>query len=101
MGIYIQGVDMPKQDELLQIRIYDDEKVSRIYDIKCQQIGTAIEIPNDAVPQLKQTDTLIIADALQYLAKDTERHLSDRTRADALREQFLKYGARMKGGDDE
>lgn len=56
----------------------------------------------DAVPQLKQTDTLIIADALRYLAQDTERHLTDRTRADALRQQFLKYGASMcKGGDDE
>lgn len=56
----------------------------------------------EAVPQLNQTDTLIIADALRYLAKDTERHLSDRTRADALRQQFLKYGASMcKGGDDE
>ena len=49
----------------------------------------------EAVPQLKQTDTLIIADALRYLAKDTERHLADRTRADALRQQFLKYGASM------
>lgn len=55
----------------------------------------------DAVPQLKQTDTLIIADALRYLAQDTERHLADRTRADALRQKFLKYGARMKGGDTE
>ena len=56
----------------------------------------------EAVPQLRQTDTLIIADALRYLAKDTERHLVDRTRADALRQQFLKYGASMcKGGDDE
>ena len=56
----------------------------------------------DAVPQLRQTDTLIIADALRYLAKDTERHLADRTRADALRQKFLKYGASMcKGGDDE
>ena len=55
----------------------------------------------DAVPQLRQTDTLIIADALRYLAKDTERHLVDRTRADALRQQFLKYGASMcKGGDE-
>ena len=49
MGIYIQGVDIPKQNELLQIRIYDDGKVSRIYDIKCQQIGTAIETPNELV----------------------------------------------------
>lgn len=43
MGIYINDVDMPKQDEILQIRIYGDGKVSRVYDIECQQIGTAIE----------------------------------------------------------
>ena len=55
----------------------------------------------EAVP-LKQTDILIIAVALRYLAQDTERHLTDRTRADALRQQFLKYGASMcKGGDAE
>lgn len=58
--------------------------------------NTATEaLSADAVPQLKQADTLIIADALRYLAQDTERHLSDRTRADALREQILKYGASM------
>lgn len=33
MGIYINGIDMPKQDELLQIRAYGDGKVSRVYDI--------------------------------------------------------------------
>ena len=43
MGVYISGVDMPKQDEILQIRIYGNGKVSRVYDIKCQQVGTAIE----------------------------------------------------------
>lgn len=65
-----------------------------------QVIMTIPALPSaDAVPQLRQTDTLIIADALRYLAKDTERHLVDRTRADALRQQFLKYGASMcKGG---
>ena len=74
----------------------------------CTEIRKAIirllkALPSaDAVPQLRQTDTLIIADALRYLAKDTERHLVDRTRADALRQQFLKYGASMcKGGDEE
>lgn len=62
-------------------------------------VNSPISISADAVPQLKQTDTLILADALRYLAQDTERHLSDRTRADALRQQFLKYGASMcKGG---
>lgn len=66
-------------------------------------LNVAIEaLSAEAVPQLKQTDTLIIADALRYLAQDTERYLTDRTRADALRQQFLKYGASMcKGGEDE
>ena len=49
----------------------------------------------EAVPQLKQTDTLIIADALRYLIKDTERHELDRTRVEELREQILQYGASM------
>lgn len=48
MGIYVNGIDMPKQNEILQIRIYGDGKVSRVYDIKCQQIGTAIETTNEA-----------------------------------------------------
>lgn len=61
-----------------------------------QYIGKYIENMDSADrPTLKQTDTLIIADALRYLAQDTERHLSDRTRADALREQILAYGASM------
>lgn len=52
--------------------------------------------------QLRQTDTLIIADALRYLEEDTERHPSDRARAEILRGQMLQYGASMcKGGEDE
>lgn len=47
MGIYINDIDMPKENEILQIRIYDDGKISRVYDIECQQIGTAIETPNE------------------------------------------------------
>lgn len=49
MGIYVKGVDMPKENEILQIRIYDDGKVSRVYDIECQQIGTAIETTNELI----------------------------------------------------
>lgn len=74
-----------------------NQAIQYVSDIILQNLPSA-----EAVPQLKQTDTLIIADALRYLALDTERHLADRTRADALRQQFLKYGASMcKGGDDE
>ena len=60
-----------------------------------------LAIPSaEAVPQLKQTDTLIIADALRYLAKDTERHELDRARAEELREQILRYGASMCSSAD-
>ena len=52
-------------------------------------------LPSAEAVQIKQTDTLIIADALRYLAKDAERHPSDRARAEALREQILQYGASM------
>ena len=61
----------------------------------------AVVIPCDAEvvsadrPTLKQTDTLIIADALRYLVQDTERHEADRTRAEELRKQILQYGASM------
>ena len=61
----------------------------------------AVVIPCDAEvmsadrPTIKQTDTLIIADALRYLVQDTERHESDRTRAEELRKQILQYGASM------
>ena len=84
---------------LKEIRVYECYPKSASEETK-EAIDMAIEaLSADAVPQLKQTDTLILADALRYLAKDTERHLVDRTRADALRQQFLKYGASMcKGG---
>ena len=52
-------------------------------------------LPSTDRPTLKQTDTLIIADALRYLAEDEERHEIDRARAEKLREQVLAYGARM------
>ena len=97
--------------EAISIRIPSAETTGALDDAIAKYVAdgymlppsTLTELPSaDAVPQLKQTDTLIIADALRYFALDTERHLSDRTRADALRQQFLKYGASMcEGGDDE
>ena len=59
-------------------------------------IGKYVErMPSISAEPISQTDSLIIADALRYLALDTERHLSDRTRADALRQQVLKHGASL------
>lgn len=66
-----------------------------VYGEYALAIQVAIEALSAEAVQLKQTDTLIIADALRYLAQDTERHDLDRARADALREQILKYGASM------
>lgn len=62
------------------------------YEVAEKALST---LPSADRPTLKQTDTLLLADALRYLAQDTERHLSDRTRADALREQILTYGASL------
>lgn len=42
-----------------------------------------------------QTDTLIIADALEYLEQDIERHDEDRAKARELRKQILEYGTSM------
>lgn len=58
-------------------------------------IALLSSLPSAEAVQLRQTDTLIIAGALRYLAEDTERHPSDRTRAEELRKQFLQYGASM------
>lgn len=52
-------------------------------------------VPTADIPTIKQTDALVIADALRYLALDKERNLEDRVRADVLREQILQYGASM------
>ena len=99
------GADLISRADVLKFPIrldhYDEEHGNRDFVLGIESVMEYVEaLPSaDAVPQLKQTDTLIIADALRYLAKDTERHLVDRTRADALRQQFLKYGASMcKGG---
>ena len=73
---------------------YEDYDSGCIGGLK-KAIRTLNALPSADRPTLKQTDTMIIADALRYLIKDTERHELDRTRAEELREQILKYGASM------
>lgn len=46
MGIYIKGMEMPKDGELLCINIYPDGKVCINLDLKCKQIATAVPIPS-------------------------------------------------------
>ena len=89
-------------DEAIKILKIELEPVDPLFSEVQQALDMAIKaLSTENVPQLKQTDTLIIADALRYLVDDTERHKLDRARAEKLREQYLLYGAKMKGGDTE
>lgn len=64
-------------------------------------IQYAIDNAPTAVPpvtptvKVQQADTLIIAAALQNFTQDSEKNISDRERAEELREQVLAYGASM------
>lgn len=45
MGIYIKGMEMPTNDELLYIKIYSNGKVAIDMDLECKQIATAVPVP--------------------------------------------------------
>ena len=45
MSILIKGVKMPKEDELLCIRIYPSGKVTLDMDLQCKQVAEASELP--------------------------------------------------------
>ena len=44
-SILIKGMQMPKEDELLCIRIYPSGKVTVDMDLQCKQIAEAVELP--------------------------------------------------------
>lgn len=75
------------------------EKEREEYIVKGCKLDKALDVAIKALSaetiQLKQTDTLIIATALQYLIEDEERHELDRASAKKLRKQILKLGASM------
>lgn len=84
--------------DLYEIDTTDFKETAKVpLEVVIQNIKDApsVSLPSADRPTLKQTDTMLIADALRYLAKDTERHELDRTRAEELREQILQYGASM------
>lgn len=56
-GIYIKGMEMPQDGELLCININPDGKVCIDLDLKCKRIATAIPVPDHG--------RLIDADALR------------------------------------
>lgn len=46
MSILIKGLQMPKEDELLCIKIYPSGKVTLDMDLQCKQIAEAVEVLN-------------------------------------------------------
>ena len=50
MSILIDGIEMPKDEELLSINIYPNGKVAIDLDLNCRQIATATSVP------LRQSD---------------------------------------------
>ena len=46
MSILIKGMKMPKEDELLCIRIYPSGKVIIDLDLQCKQVAEAVELPD-------------------------------------------------------
>ena len=60
-----------------------------------EALDLAIEALQESINKVRQADTLIIAAALRDFAQDGERNISDRERAEELREQVLAYGASM------
>lgn len=43
--VLIKGVDMPEGDEVLSVNIFSDGKVTRQYDLRCEAIAIAEEVP--------------------------------------------------------
>ncbi len=56
-GVYIRGLQMPKDGEIVCIDIHPDGKVSINLDLKCRQIATAIPVPGHG--KLVDVDKLI------------------------------------------
>ena len=46
MSILIKGMKMPKEDELLCIRIYPSGKVTIDMDLQCKWVAEAVEVLN-------------------------------------------------------
>ena len=45
-GVYITGMEMPKDDEILYLRITPSGKVSIAMDLKCREIARALPVPD-------------------------------------------------------
>lgn len=68
MSLLIKGMKMPKENELLCIRIYPSGKVTVDMDLQCKQVAEAVELPDhgdlidrDAFIGRQQSWALLIA----------------------------------------
>lgn len=68
MGVYIKGMEMPTNDEMLCIKIYPNGKVAIDMDLECKQIATAVPVP--AHGRLIDADALVMENYKQYGAID-------------------------------
>lgn len=62
MGVYIENIEMPKDEEMLCVNIYPDGKVCINLDLECKRIATAVSVP----PHGRSID----ADELLTLCRD-------------------------------
>lgn len=79
MSVLIQGMEMPKDGELLCISIYPDGKVCINLDLLCRQIATAVPVPphgdlidRNALPWEKQGKMLTDQDEWGIDVRDIE-----------------------------
>ena len=86
---------MTREEAIKILADLTDNLFLHTWEEQYKALHMAIEALSAEAVQLKQIDTMVIADALRYLAQDTERHELDRARAEELREQILQYGASM------
>lgn len=68
MSILIKGLKMPKEDELLCIRIYPSGKVTVDMDLQCKQVAEAVEVLNHG--DLIDRDALNATDSWDWIRHD-------------------------------
>ena len=84
MGIYIKGMEMPKDDEILCIDIHPDGKVCIDLDLRCKQVASAAPVPEHG--------DLIDRDEMREIAISLlDKAVTDQE-ANAIREMWSRLG---------
>lgn len=66
MSILIKGIQMPKEDELLCIRIYPSGKVTLEMDLQCKQVAEAVELHDHGDLFDKDELSELIGESFEY-----------------------------------